>query len=137
MTKQEFENRVKVQVTDQEYYSVIEPMYMNSDVDKDEFCAMWRKMNHKRVKAYLADQLKRKQEQERKDRLFDLKWKIECLPAEKKHTFAVLYCTEKQMQDLKDVGIETEGWNKWLQIHEQKSLSDIHYDLLKFFGQIR
>lgn len=137
MTKQEFENRVKVQVTDQEYYSVIEPMYMNSDVDKDEFCAMWRKMNHKRVKAYLADQLKRKQEQERKDRLFDLKWKIECLPAEKKHTFAVLYFTEKQMQDLKDVGIETEGWNKWLQIHEQKSLSDIHYDLLKFFGQIR
>ncbi|MSS16823.1 hypothetical protein [Sodaliphilus pleomorphus] len=137
MTKQEFENRVKVQVTDQEYYSVIEPMYMNSDVDKDEFCAMWRKMNHKRVKACLADQLKCKQEQERKDRLFDLKWKIECLPAEKKHTFAVLYCTEKQMQDLKDVGIETEGWNKWLQIHEQKSLSDIHYDLLKFFGQIR
>ena len=137
MTKQEFENRVKVQVTDQEYYSVIEPMYMNSDVDKDEFCAMWRKMNHKRVKAYLADQLKRKQEQERKDRLFDLKWEIECLPAEKKHTFAVLYFTEKQMQDLKDVGIETDGWNKWLQIHEQKRLSDIHYDLLKFFGQIR
>lgn len=137
MTKQEFEVRAKIEVTEQEYYSVIEPMYMSSDVDKDEFCAMWRKMNHKRVKLYLADQLKRKQERERKDRLFDLKWKIECLPMEKKGTLAVLYCTEKQMQDLKDVGIETEGWNKWLQIHEQKSLSDIHYDLLKFFGQIR
>lgn len=37
-------------VTDNEYYDIIEPMYMRSDVDKDEFCAMWRKMNSSRVK---------------------------------------------------------------------------------------
>lgn len=137
MTKQEFEVRAKIEVTEQEYYSVIEPMYMSSDVDKDEFCAMWRKMNHKRVKLYLADQLKRKQERERKDRLFDLKWKIECLPMEKKGTLAVLFLTDKQMQDLKEVGIETEEWNSFYGYTEQKRLTTIHYELLKFFGQIR
>lgn len=133
MTKQEFENRVKVQVTDQEYYSVIEPMYMNSDVDKDEFCAMWRKMNHKRVKAYLADQLKRKQEQERKDRLFDLKWKIECVPMAKRG-LAITFLTDKQVQDLKEVGIEIVEYSKLYDFHEQKSLSTIYHELVVKLG---
>lgn len=48
MTKQEFENRTNVQVSSEEY-GHIEAVYMASDLDKDEFCRMWCKMNKSRV----------------------------------------------------------------------------------------
>lgn len=48
MTKQEFENRTNVQVSLEEYRH-IEAVYMASDLDKDEFCKMWCKMNKSRV----------------------------------------------------------------------------------------
>lgn len=48
MTKQEFENRTNVQVSSEEY-GHIEAVYMASDLDKDEFCKMWCKMNKSRV----------------------------------------------------------------------------------------
>lgn len=50
MNKQEFENRVLVKVSEVEY-EAIETVYMNSDLEKGEFCKLWCKMNHKRVKA--------------------------------------------------------------------------------------
>lgn len=54
MTKQEFENRVKVQV-DANEFEAINTVYMASDVDKDDFCTMWRKMNRSRVEAAKAE----------------------------------------------------------------------------------
>lgn len=50
MTKEEFTDRALVEVSDREYAS-IEEVYMDSDMDKDEFCRMWRKMNASRVEA--------------------------------------------------------------------------------------
>lgn len=49
MTKQEFTQRVQVEVSDIEY-NAIEMVYMHSDVDKDEFCRIWCKMNANRVR---------------------------------------------------------------------------------------
>ena len=48
MTKQEFENRTLVNVSFEEYEH-IESVYMSSDLEKDEFCKMWCKMNKSRV----------------------------------------------------------------------------------------
>ncbi|MBQ8969201.1 MAG: hypothetical protein IJ064_05675 [Bacteroidaceae bacterium] len=48
MNKSEFENRVQMSVTANEY-AAIEEVYMNSDLDKDDFCKMWVKMNQSRV----------------------------------------------------------------------------------------
>ena len=50
MTKQEFTQRTLVEVSNQEFNAINE-VYMNSEVDKDEFCKMWCKMNANRVKA--------------------------------------------------------------------------------------
>lgn len=50
MTKQEFESRVKMTVSVEEF-DAINFVYMNSDLGKDEFCKMWCKMNASRVKA--------------------------------------------------------------------------------------
>lgn len=49
MTQQEFFNRTGVEVGNYEFEAITE-VYMNSDLDKDEFCKMWCKMNASRVK---------------------------------------------------------------------------------------
>ena len=61
MTQKEFQDRVKMQVSAQEY-AAIEVVYMNSDLEKDEFCKIWAKMNAKRIAAY------RKAEKEKQEK---------------------------------------------------------------------
>ena len=102
MTKQEFQQRVKMNVTDNEYYDIIEPMYMRSDVDKDEFCALWRKMNRKRIAAYKVE-LKAQQESEaRVERLWKLEMKL--FRAQSWITAQDLF-DEKELDDLAAVNI--------------------------------
>lgn len=50
MLQKEFEDRTGVTVTTDEYLA-IDTVYMASDLDKDEFCKMWCKMNASRIKA--------------------------------------------------------------------------------------
>lgn len=54
MTQHEFESRVGVKVSTIEYAS-IERVYMDSDVEKDEFCKLWSKMNRNRIAAIQAE----------------------------------------------------------------------------------
>ena len=62
MTKQEFTQRVNVEVSNSEF-EAINVVYMNSDLNKDEFCKMWVKMNPSRVKeAKVEKMLKAKDE---------------------------------------------------------------------------
>ena len=49
MKQSEFETRVHMNVTAEEY-SHIEEVYMSCDLDKDEFCKQWSKMNQSRIK---------------------------------------------------------------------------------------
>lgn len=50
MTQQEFTQRTLVAVSTKEFWAIHE-VYMNSDLDKDDFCKAWAKMNASRVKA--------------------------------------------------------------------------------------
>lgn len=61
MMKQEFESRVGMKVSNEEF-DAINLVYMNSDIEKDEFCKMWAKMNAKRISAY------RKAEKEKQEK---------------------------------------------------------------------
>lgn len=60
MNINEFTDRTHVAVSTEEY-AHIEAVYMASDLDKDEFCAMWRKMNRSRVNAAIAAKRDKKQ----------------------------------------------------------------------------
>ena len=60
MTKQEFTERTKVEVNDNEFETINE-FYMYCECDKDEFCKMWCKMNPNRVKEE-KKQLKKEKE---------------------------------------------------------------------------
>lgn len=59
MTIQEFQSRTQVSVDVSEFESIT-TVYMQSDVDKDTFCKMWRKMNATRVMA-AKEQAKKQQ----------------------------------------------------------------------------
>lgn len=48
MLYSEFEERTGVAVSYEEFEAINE-MYMRSDCDKNEFCRLWKKMNHSRV----------------------------------------------------------------------------------------
>lgn len=48
MTQREFTERTLVEVSAEEF-NAINIVYMNSILDKDEFCKVWRKMNANRV----------------------------------------------------------------------------------------
>ena len=64
MTQKEFQDRVKMQVSAGEY-TAIEVVYMNSDLEKDEFCKMWAKMNAKRIAAYRKAEKEKQEKHER------------------------------------------------------------------------
>ena len=62
MTQQEFTQRVNVEVSNSEF-EAINVVYMNSELDKDEFCKMWVKMNKTRVQnAKIERKIKAKNE---------------------------------------------------------------------------
>ena len=70
MTQQEFTQRTMVEVSNQEY-EAIEVVYLNSELDKDEFCKMWCKMNPNRVKNAKVEKIMREKEIAYKEVLFD------------------------------------------------------------------
>ena len=139
MTIQEFLNRAKVNVTCEEYYNVIEPMYMAADVDKDEFCRLWVKMNHKRVAAAIKAQKEAEKEQRLKDRLFNVYCAIprRCskLHREQHMTPAEEILNSRERGLLASVGIET--GIKWIDniycisggYFREQTANDIRYEL--------
>lgn len=54
MLQHEFESRVGIEVSAKEY-AAIEQVYMASDVEKDEFCKLWAKMNRQRIARIKAE----------------------------------------------------------------------------------
>ena len=71
MLQQEFEARVKVQVSYKEY-EVISEVYNNSDLNKDEFCREWVRMNQKRVNQAIAEEKERQRLSAIKDKAWDI-----------------------------------------------------------------
>lgn len=72
MLQKEFEERA-MKVTAEEYSS-INAVYEKCDLEKDEFCKLWVRMNYKRVRAYKEARKQAQFEQAKKDTLFNLYW---------------------------------------------------------------
>lgn len=43
MTRKEFEERTGLEMTDQQFNEEVNPIYMDTDIDKDMFCELWKK----------------------------------------------------------------------------------------------
>lgn len=106
MTQTEFETRTKVAVSSKEFEAINE-VYMNSDLDKDNFCAIWCKMNASRVSAAKSEALKKALEEARREFAYNLlnqpyTWETSIL-------FACDYFTEKVAKQIDSLGISFIG----------------------------
>lgn len=102
----EFETRTNVAVSAEEY-AHIEAVYMASDLDKDEFCAMWRKMNRSRVNAAIAAKRDKKTRDEIISHfMFDAEFNRDFL-VENYERLAINVLSDKSIDILERAGIET------------------------------
>ena len=135
MRQSEFETRVHMNVTAEEY-SHIEEVYMNSDLDKDDFCAIWVKMNQTRVNNAKAERKAAEEEQAKQEKLWNIvekhmndNWEKGCKMAED-----VLSSTQKKVIESAGISLYDERIDGWtgLTIKDRKTVSTVIYEIKKY-----
>ena len=105
MTIQEFQSRTQVSVDVSEFESIT-TVYMQSDVDKDTFCKMWRKMNATRVMAAKGQAKK----QQTIDKVFSMVMtNPEWTDGEHYNDIAVAVLSSKDKALIESIGISLES----------------------------
>ena len=125
MTQQEFFERTGVKVSNDEFWAINE-MYNYSEVDKDEFCKLWRKMNPARVKNAKVERMIQQKEAAYKNalRIWFEKWAGTQKYYDNYHTnIAYTKLSVFEVQAMSFAGIKLDG-----------SLSDIHFKVGKYIG---
>lgn len=109
MTQQEFEARVKMSVSAEEFEAV-NHVYMLSDLDKDNFCKMWVQMNKSRVEQAVKKAKADKEEADNKERALRIFGKLQAYIDkcyDNYFCYAHLFLGARDQQFIKDkLGIE-------------------------------
>ena len=125
MTQQEFTQRVNVEVSNSEFEAINE-VYMNSDLDKDEFCKMWVKMNKTRVQNAKVERMIKQKDEAYRDALHKFYTKNNDV-----NEFMTPICYVKistyEVQAMSYAGIKVANEDG-----RAKYLSDIRYEIGKF-----
>jgi hypothetical protein len=125
MTQQEFTQRTNVQVSNTEFDAIHE-VYMNSDLDKDEFCKMWVKMNKTRVENAKVERMMKQKEEAYRDALHKFYTKTN-----DSNEFQTPICYVKisayEVQAMSHAGINVANEGGRI-----KLLSDIRYEIGKY-----
>lgn len=125
MTQQEFTQRTNVQVSNTEFDAIHE-VYMNSDLNKDEFCKMWVKMNKTRVQNAKMERMIKQKEEAYRDTLHKFYTKTN-----DSNEFQTPICYVKisayEVQAMSHAGIKVANDNGRI-----KFLSDIRYEIGKY-----
>lgn len=125
MTQQEFTNRTNVEVSYNEFNAIHE-VYMNSDLDKDEFCKMWVKMNKTRVQNAKVERMIKAKDEAYRDALHKFYTKNDDV-----NEFMTPICYVKistyEVQAMSYAGIKVANEDG-----RAKYLSDIRYEIGKF-----
>ena len=125
MTQQEFTQRVNVEVSNKEFEAINE-VYMNSDLDKDEFCKMWVKMNKTRVQNAKVERMIKAKDEAYRDALHKFYTKNDDV-----NEFMTPICYVKistyEVQAMSYAGIKVVNEDG-----RAKYLSDIRYEIGKF-----
>ena len=125
MTKQEFTNRTKVEVSNNEF-EMINEFYMNCECDKDEFCKMWCKMNPNRVKEAKVERMLKAKDEAYRDALHKFYTKTND-SNEFNTPISYVKISTYEVQALSHAGIKVENENGRI-----KYLSDIRYEIGKY-----
>lgn len=133
MTQQEFENRVKMTVSASEFEAINE-VYMNCDLDKDEFCKGWVKMNKSRVAKAEAERKAEEQRQADIETAYEVYNKLN---NEKDYAkLAVSVLTDKEESFAERIGIALREWSSYYGCEMFRQVLSVTYDFGKFCGAI-
>ena len=88
-------------------FAHINEVYMNSDLDKDEFCKVWAKMNKSRVQRHKEEERK----QDFRDSLLRILANMIWIAPEERYKIAVRHLTDREVKTLKTAGISMETPN--------------------------
>lgn len=126
MTQQEFTDRTKVQVSYNEFTAIHE-VYMNSDLNKDDFCRIWVKMNKSRV----IEARNKAAEEQKEQILKGMAWALyQRISAQNDTHLKLAYASLPR----KDYNL-LKGLN--IQIEENMTLTTVWYNLGKYLGIVR
>ena len=103
MTQQEFTARTLVEVSPEEY-EAIQTVYLASDLNKDAFCSMWKKMNSSRVEAAKSENARRMLEQANRDFAYSMLNRY--YTHDEYYTRAYEFFNEREQKKLGKIGIE-------------------------------
>ena len=136
MTQQEFTQRVNVEVSNKEFEAINE-VYMNSDLDKDEFCKAWMKINAKRVAQAKAEAKAKAEKEAKLEALWNIIMEYGSIAtcSNEMHTeLAVAILSDKQQETLESLGFDMkEDWcigNS--NLRPFKRMSTILYEIDKY-----
>ena len=127
MTKQEFFKITKVEVSNDEFWAINE-VYNNSEVDKNEFCKLWCKMNPSRVQEAKIAEKEAQRKCAYNDALFEwfTKWQNSKNFQENYYTnIAYIKLSTFLVQAMSYAGIR---------FGNAETLSDVHYKVGKYLG---
>ena len=130
MTQQEFTTRTKVEV-DYIEFNAIDMVYMNSDLDKDEFCKLWVKMNKTRVEMAKAKAKAAAEEEAKREYLYnfinqDFDWE----------KLAPEYVSYDESKKFKALGFDIEEYDHFLGVHRFKTISSFVYEIKQYLKAI-
>lgn len=126
MIKSEFEKRVQMNVTKEEY-AAIEEVYMNSDLDKDEFCKLWVKMNQTRVNKAKADAQAQAKEQAKREKLWEIIYRFDGMSYQDGCKLAADVLSKRQQATIESIGIKIHRSHVYFQ-----TVSEVMYQVRKY-----
>ena len=132
MLQSEFENIVKMTVEPKEF-EAINTVYMNSDLNKWEFCSLWMQMNKKRL-AKAKEEAKAK---EAKEKLDEKLWKIIGKYgwkdwSWKERTLAHTALNKSEEKAVEEAGLKLKEYDYQSGIYLYKRMSTMLWDIRKY-----
>lgn len=133
MTRTEFEDRTLVTNVSNYEFDAIHAVYMASDLDKDEFCKMWCKMNASRVARAKAEAKKAQEIAELKDQVAGIIAK-RYLPTFDWRKDAIDNLSNREIGILARIGIQVDAPKDPYGVTFHRTTIDVWYDMDRFIA---
>lgn len=133
MTRTEFEDRTLVTNVSNYEFDAIHAVYMASDLDKDEFCKMWCKMNASRVARAKVEAKKAQEIAELKDQVAGIIAK-RYLPTFDWRKDAIDNLSNREIGILARIGIQVDAPKDPYGVTFHRTTIDVWYDMDRFIA---
>ena len=133
MTPQEFYELTGVSVSSREF-EAIHIVYMESDLDKFQFCKMWMKMNKSRVQLEAERAIEEQKRIAKREVLWNIIMEygsIATCSDYMHHHLAVSVLSDEQVSKLESMGIEMQEEDYGIGVRRFKTMSTILYEIDK------